>query len=70
MKKFADIVERVKELSMEEKEDLYSILDRILADERRNEILQNHKETLTELKEGKLNFYSTPKDLLKTLNEE
>lgn len=70
MKKFADIVEQVKELSIEEKEDLHSILDRILADERRKEMLTHHRETMDELKAGKLKFYSTPEDLLKTLNEE
>jgi hypothetical protein len=67
MKKFADIVERVKDLSLEEKEDLHVILDYILAEERRNEILQHHKESLGELKSGKLKFYSSPGALLKTI---
>ncbi len=70
MKSFADLVEQLKELTMEEKEDLYSILDRILADERRKEILQNHRDSITELDTGKLKFYTNPEDLLRTLNED
>ncbi|MDB5281372.1 MAG: hypothetical protein JWO06_447 [Bacteroidota bacterium] len=70
MKKFADIVEQVKELSLQEKEDLHDILDHILADDRRKEILQNHKESLAELKSGKLKFSSNPEALLKAINKE
>ncbi len=70
MRTFADILEEIKKLSLSEKEDLWNILDRILADERRNEILMNHEESLKELKEGKLKFYDNPQDLLNTLNEE
>ena len=70
MRTFADILEEIKKLSLSEKEDLWNILDRILADGRRNEILMNHEESLKELKEGKLKFYDNPQDLLNTLNEE
>jgi hypothetical protein len=70
MKTFATIVEEVKNLSLEEKEDLHLLLDRILADERRNEVLANHQQSLKDLKEGKLKFYDKPEDLLNSLNEE
>jgi hypothetical protein len=66
MKKFADIVERFKDLSFQEKEDLHSILGRILAKDSRNEILEHHQESLAELKSGKLKFYSNPQALPKT----
>lgn len=70
MKTFATIVEEVKNLSIEEKEDLHLILDKILADEKRAEILANHQQSLKDLKEGKLKFYNKPQDLLNSLNEE
>lgn len=70
MKTFANLVEEVKNLSFEEKEDLHLLLDKILADERRAEILANHQESLKDLKEGKLSFYDKPEDLLNHLNEE
>ena len=69
MKKFADIVEQVKDLSFEEKESLHEILDHILADDRRKEILQHHKESMEELKSGKLKFYSSPEALLKSVQK-
>jgi hypothetical protein len=45
-------------------------LDHILADDRRKEILQNHKESLAEFKSGKLKFYSSPEALLKAIQKE
>jgi hypothetical protein len=70
MKKFADIVERVKDLTLEEKEDLHQILDHILVEERRKEILRHHKESLRELKSGKLKFYSAADTLVKAIQKE
>jgi hypothetical protein len=70
MKTFADIIEQIRKLSLSEKEDLHALLDKILAEERRNEIAENHKQSMKELKKGKLKFYSNPQDLLNTLNEE
>lgn len=69
MKKFANVVEQVKELSLEEKESLHIILDHILADERRQEILRHHKESVAELKSGKLKFHSSPEALLKSVQK-
>jgi hypothetical protein len=70
MKKFAELVEEVKNLSIEEKGELSVILDHILIDERRNEILKNHHLGLDELKSGKLKFYDKAEDILTTLNED
>ncbi len=70
MKTFAAIIEEVKKLSRAEKEDLHAMLDKILAEERRSEILNNHQQSMKELKKGRIKFYDNPKDLLNTLNEE
>ena len=64
MKTFAEIIEQVKRLSRDEKEDLHAMLDKILAEERRNEILDNHKQSMKELEKGKVKFYDNPQDLL------
>jgi len=70
MKRFADIVEDVKSLSIEEKGELSEILDHILIEERRSEILKHHHAALEELKSGKLKFYDKAEDVLNTLNED
>jgi hypothetical protein len=70
MKTFATIVEEVKNLSFEEKEELSTVLEKILVEERRKEILLHHEQSMKEHKEGKLKFYDSPKDSLNMLNEE
>lgn len=70
MKNFAHLVEEVKNLSSEEKEDLRLMLEKILAEERRKEISANHEQSMKEVKEGKIKFYDTPNDALNMLNEE
>ena len=59
MKTFATIVEEVKNLSIEEKQDLHLLLDKILVEARRDELLSNHQQSMSELKEGKIKFYLT-----------
>lgn len=70
MKKFADIVEEVKSLSIEEKGELSAILDHILIEEKRKRLLEGHQSALDELKTGKLKFYDKAQDILSTLNED
>jgi len=70
MRRFADIVEDVKNLSIEEKGELSEILNHIRIDERREEILKNHHLGLDELKSGKLKFYDKAEDVINTLNED
>jgi len=70
MKNFATIVEEVKELSMEEKSELSLILDRLVIEGRREEIAHHHLDTLAELENGKLKFYTSTADLFKALNED
>ena len=40
MKIFSDVVEEVKELTLEEKQDLMNMLKNIITEERREDILQ------------------------------
>lgn len=44
MKNFSDVVEEVKELNLAEKEQLSRLLDRLIAEERREEIYSNFQE--------------------------
>jgi len=53
---FAEVVEEVKNLSTEEKLELRSLIEKYLAEERREEIFDNYQASLGELKEGKLAF--------------
>ena len=53
---FANIVEEVKKMSSEDKEELKFLLERYLVEEQREEIYKNYKESLKELQENKLDF--------------
>lgn len=55
---FTNIVEEVKKLSIEEKEELRFLLERYLIEERREEIYRNYRKSLKELLAGKLDFSS------------
>ena len=53
---FAEIVEEIKQLSTEEKEELQSLLERYLIEQRRHEIHENYQSGLKELRENKPTF--------------
>jgi phosphopantothenate synthetase len=53
---FAKIVEQVKALSPQEKQDLQRLIEKYLIEERREEILESYVRSLTELNEGQLEF--------------
>ena len=67
---FSDVVEAIKELSTEEKEEVRSLLDRYLREERRAEIYRNFKVTQEEGRQGKLNFSSDINELKEMLDEQ
>jgi len=46
MKSFGEILEEAKTLDLQDKEELVQILDKIIADERREEIYQNYQNSL------------------------
>ena len=66
---FATLVEDVRSCSMEEKLELKSELERALIEERREEILANHRRSLAELNARKLKFSSSISELKKLIAE-
>lgn len=67
---FADIVEDVKQLSPEEKEELQELLKKYLIEERRHEILQNAEAGLKEYQDGKLQSFSNVDELMDSLSHD
>lgn len=55
---FVNIVEEIKKLSLEEKEELKFLIERLMAEEARKKIYRNYKRSLKELQQGKLEFTS------------
>ncbi len=64
---FSDVVEAIKTLSLEEKEELQSLLAQYLREERREEIYQNYLASQEEEKTGKLKFSSDVDELIQFL---
>jgi len=65
---FAAIVEGVLKLSMEEKEELRSLLDKYLVEARREEIYQNYQDSKKRLERGELRFTDDVDELGKELD--
>jgi hypothetical protein len=55
---FGDLVEKIKKLSSEEKEELRFLIERFLIEERREEIHKHYKESIEEFEKGELEFSS------------
>ncbi len=53
---FNTLVDEVRELSLDEKLAMRGLLDRYLAEERRQSIARSYRESLAELEEGRLRF--------------
>lgn len=70
MPRFADIIEEVTALSLEEMEEVQRILQKAMAEKKRQQLLENQKVSSQQYKEGKLTFYDNATDLLNALNEE
>jgi hypothetical protein len=70
MPRFIDIVENVTSLSLEEMEEVEKILHQSIIEAKRQQILQNKKESEALFSEKKLKFYDNSSDLLNALNEE
>ncbi|MFO0793621.1 MAG: hypothetical protein U0586_06115 [Candidatus Brocadiaceae bacterium] len=54
--KYSILVEEVKRLSTEEKEELKLLIEKYLIEERREEIFKNYQESKREIEEGRLEF--------------
>ncbi len=66
---FATLVENVRSCSPEEKQELKSLLEHALIEERRREIKANGRRSMEEFKRGKLKFSSSISELKKSLTE-
>jgi len=66
---FNDVIEAIKTLSLEEKEEIQSLLAQYLREERREEIYQNYLASKEEEKAGKLKFSSDIDELVEFLED-
>ncbi len=57
------LVDEIQHLSLPEKEEIRSLLDKLLTEERRAEISSHHRQSLEELHRGELDFRSAPERL-------
>ena len=66
---FTDIVEDVKKMSYEDKEELKFLLEKYLTEEKRKLFLNNYHDALEEVKENKINYSNTTSDFKRKLNQ-
>jgi hypothetical protein len=66
---FSDVVETIKTLSLEEKQEIQALLSQYLREERREEIDNNYQKSISEEIQGQLKFSSNI-DQLKQLIED
>ena len=64
---FSDLVEAIKNLSVEEKEQMQLLLTQYLREERREEIYDNFENSKVEEKNGDLKFSSNINELRKMI---
>ena len=67
---FSEIVDSIRELPVEDKEELRELLDHELIAARRNEIDATHDETQGEWKRGELKPTSDINEMMRRLNAE
>ena len=63
---FAELVEEVKALSVQEKQELQGLIENYLIEERREEIYENYLQSQAELNKGEITF-SSDTDALKEM---
>lgn len=66
---FSDVVEVVKGLSLDEKQEIHLLLEQYLREERREEIYNNYKKSLVRQEKGELKFSSDVNELMKMLKD-
>jgi hypothetical protein len=66
---FSDLVETIKELSIDEKEELQTLLHQYIREERRQEIYQNFKLAQAEERRGELSYSKDIDELKRSLGE-
>ncbi len=70
MPTFADIVEEVTSLKVEEMEEIKNIISKILVEKKREQYLVQYKEALRDSKEGKLFSSNNIDEIGKWLNDQ
>jgi len=63
------LVENIKKLPLSEKEELKSLLEKYIIEEKRKEIYKNYQESLKEYQTGKLKFFSDISQLKKEIKK-
>jgi hypothetical protein len=66
---FSDLVEAVKDLSIDQKEELQMLLKQYLREERREEIYENFKLAQVEEKKGELKYSADINELKRSIEE-
>lgn len=66
---FSDLVETVKDLSINEKEELQMLLKQYLQEERREDIYENFKLARVEEKRGELKYSADIDELKRSIEE-
>jgi hypothetical protein len=66
---FSNVVEDVKGLTIDEKEELLFLLNRYLIEERRSEFYQNYRKSREEFQENKLEFSNDITRLKEMINQ-
>jgi hypothetical protein len=66
---FSDLVETVKDLSIDEKEELQMLLKQYLREERREEIYENFKLAQAEERRGDLKYSANIDELKRAIEE-
>jgi hypothetical protein len=66
---FSDLVETVKDLSIDEKEELQMLLKQYLREERREEIYENFKSAQAEEQRGELKYSANLNELKRSIEE-
>ena len=67
--KFAQLIEKIKELDIESKEYMVDIIKKLLIEEKRREIKRHAEQGFQEFKEGRIKFGNI-KDLKAALHED
>ncbi len=66
---FHTLVDEIRDLSLAEKQDMRTLLDRFVAEQRREEIAGSHEESIEELRQGRLEFTGNPSQLRRMLDD-
>jgi len=64
---FNELIENIKTLSSEEKEEIKFLIEKYLVEEKREEVYENYQKSVKELNKGKLVFSNNVKKLKKMI---